>query len=222
MAKAVTAKPSKSGRLPRNVNEYKHLVHGSMTSEASLEWVLELRSSTAKEDNKFKSPRGPPTFMSRANSNFGRCTGRHSERKEHSTLDVSTLKRNSSEFMHLARHRLGTVGNKSQLTFETGLRRSALNQDRPAWTSLPYKDRVNDIDQGKFFPPMRKVASSKTVLGPLFKGVGIPFESTFEGAHKGMSEHDDNATLKHTHAHRHLFTPGVKLSSLNWEISLRS
>lgn len=194
-----------------------------MTAEASLEWVLELRGSLAKEETKFMSPRGPPSFMTRANSNFSRCKGTHSERKEHNTLDVSTLKRNSSEFMHLARHRLGFVGNRSQVAFESGLRRTAGNlPNRPVWTSLPYKDRVNDIDQGKFFPPMQKAVSTALIQGPTFKGVGIQFESTFEGAHKGMQKHNDNATLKHTHAHRHLFTPGAKLSTLNWEIGLRT
>jgi hypothetical protein len=70
---------------------------------------------------------------------------------------------------------------------------------------------------------MRRIATSKpNDVGKIFKGVDMKFESTFEGAHKAMAELDDGATLKHTHAHRHLFTPGAKLSSLNWEISLRS
>jgi hypothetical protein len=219
MAKTVSP-ICKSNRLPRNVNDYKHLVQGSMTAEASLEWVLKLRSGEIRENTKHKSARGLPSFTVRNDSNFSRCCGKHSERKEYNTLDVPALKRNSSDFMHLARHRLGTVGNKSQLTFETGLRQSKEISKKPSWTSIPYKERVNDVDQGRFFPPMHKLASSKTV-GPLFKGVGLTYETTFEGAHKGMATLDDNATLKHTHAHRHLFIPGTKLSSLNWEIGLR-
>jgi hypothetical protein len=217
MAKTVSPKGS---RLPGNVNDYKHLMQGSMTAEASLEWVLKLRSGEVRPNAKYKSTRGLPSFTVRSNSNFSRCGGKHSERKEHNTLDVPALKRNSSEFMHLARHRLGTVGNKSQLTFETGLRPNKEISSKPSWTSIPYKDRVNDVDQGRFFPPLQRLVSSKAV-GPMFKGVGLAYETTFEGAHKGMAALDDNATLKHTHAHRHLFTPGTKLSSINWEIGLR-
>ena len=97
---------------------------------------------------------------------------------------------------------------------------------RPKWTSVPYKDRNSDIDVPKFFPPLSTIASNPDLKrshssGLLYKGAGIPMENAFEGMHKAYPTLNDKASYKLTCLHRHLFTPGKMVSTINWEVSLR-
>lgn len=214
-------------KLPRNVNEYKHLMHGSMTSEASLEWVLELRAQDTVVKGKNRSPSGPPSFVKREVTNQ-HCDAPEHDQKPHILLvDTESVRKRSSEVQHLARHRLGVPANGSQLAFESSLRPEASEDSRPKWTSLPYKARNGDTDIPRFFPPLNTIAANPDLKrshssGLLYKGAGIPMETVFEGMHKAYPELNDAASYKKTCLNRHLFTPGKMVSTLNWEVGLRS
>lgn len=86
-------------KLPRNVNEYKHLMHGSMTSEASLEWVLELRSQQpANAKAKLRSPSGPPSFVKREVAAPKHCEAPEHDSGPHVLLvEAESIRKRSSE-----------------------------------------------------------------------------------------------------------------------------
>lgn len=219
--------PEGRNKLPRNVNEYKHLMHGSMTSEASLEWVLELRAQDSAIKAKMHSPSGAPSFVKREVTNQHCAVPDHSQGPHVLLVDTESVRKRSSDVQHLARHRLGVPANGSQLAFESSLRPEVSAASRPKWTSLPFKARNGDTDIPRFFPPLSTIAANEVLKrshssGLLYKGAGIPMETVFEGMHKAYPELKDAESYKRTCLHRHLFTPGKMVSTLNWEVGLRS
>lgn len=130
-ARDTTKANSNSPMFPKNFNNLKHLVSGSMTSEKGLQWVVELRSGLPPQKTTRRLPDGAPKSHTASRVRVDR-------RKAGEVLDVPVLKKSSSEFMHLARHRVGIPANGSQLRFETGLReyhRSATDK-RPEWNNI--------------------------------------------------------------------------------------
>lgn len=225
----------KKERLPRNVNDYKHIIHGSMKNEASLQWVLKLRNDAPLNTNRNKTVPHAPSFYdsapsTRSNIYSESCPGTHFQNKRFSVMDVESVNHSSNEVMHLARHRLGVPANQSQLAFETGLRGySALETapKLPEWNNLPYKDRAHDtsicyIDPPQFLPPLKSLLKSNNSksTGSLLR-VPQQTESAFEGQHVSMPVFDDTASYKHASENRHLFVPGAKVSTINWQVSLR-
>lgn len=226
-SEAGVKQPEVRNKLPRNVNEYKHLMHGSMTSEASLEWVLELRAQEAAVKAKTHSPSGAPTFLKREVTNTHCPATEHDQGPHILLVEQQEVRKRAAEVEHLARHRLGLPANGSQLAFECSLRPDVGDTSRPKWSSLPYKSRNGDTDIPRFFPPLNTIAANPDLKrshssGLLYKGAGIPMETVFEGMHRAYPELKDSASYKKTCLARHLFTPGKMVSTLNWEIGLRN
>ena len=86
-----------------------------MTSEKGLQWVVELRSGLPTGKINRNLPDAAPKSHTASRLKL-------EKRKTADVLDVPVLKKSSSEFMHLARHRIGVAANSSQLRFESGLR----------------------------------------------------------------------------------------------------
>ena len=51
--------------LPKNVNEYAHLIQASIRSHQELEWYLYLRKYVTRTAQDGKKPEQPPSFLRR-------------------------------------------------------------------------------------------------------------------------------------------------------------
>lgn len=142
----------KKEKLPRNVNDYSHIIHGSMKNEGSLQWVLKLRNDVPHDIKRSRTiPNAPSCYesipSSRSNIYSESCNGIHIQRKKLIVTDVESVNQSANEVMHLARHRIGGAANVSQLTFETGLRGYAALETapkQPEWNNIPYRDRAHE------------------------------------------------------------------------------
>ncbi|CAD8060927.1 unnamed protein product [Paramecium primaurelia] len=206
--------PEKHG-IPRNVNYYSHFLAEPYITEKDIEFVLQLRNMDNTEMTS-KLARIPNQVFTRGDQKI------ESQKVKHLSRDINYTE-NSSQILHLIKGRIGPTPHLSQAEFETGLRsyartdKSLVEKERN-WTTVP-KTKRKDIFP-EFLPnykeEMQKRKSLSITGNKLAKLTYSAFDPDTHYPPYSMKFNEKN--IQHV---RHMFVPGVKMSTVQWQEGLR-
>ncbi len=143
--------------LPKNVNEYRHIIDTKQSRDSDVEWILELRAYNSKKSyESLKDSLGisPEVYREGLEEYKPKVDRELKERKENTLL----LKGNSRDFEHVMVRRVGMQSNPSQLGFDSTLRQTDTKL-KPSFENLPWKTLALSPKKSLlplFLPPMTK------------------------------------------------------------------
>jgi hypothetical protein len=160
--------------LPKNVNEYRHIIDNKESRDSDVKWILELRAYKAKKSYlSLKDSEGlkPELYTTGLEEYRNKVLRDLKERKENEML----LKGNSRDFEHLMNRRIGEQSNPYQLGFDSTLRKSY--NDKNGFENVPWRTLAISPKKSLlslYLPPMSK--NSLENLQKIKKYVSHPFE----------------------------------------------
>lgn len=164
--------------LPKNVNEYRHIIDSMPSRDSDVEWVLELRAYDHKRNYESlkKSVGSHPDIYRKSFDEYRNKVLKDIKIKKDDNL---LLKGNSRDFEHLFNKRTGMAANPAQLGFDSTLR--SFDNKRPTFQNEQWK--TISISQEKnllstYLPPMVKI--SKYNLEKLKTYISRPYEQIIE------------------------------------------
>ncbi|CAD8151819.1 unnamed protein product [Paramecium octaurelia] len=206
--------PEKHG-IPRNVNYYSHFLAEPYITEKDIEFVLQLRNMDNAEMTS-KLARIPNQVFSRGDQKI------ESQKERHLSRDVNYTG-NSSSILHLMKGRIGPTPHISQAEFETGLRsyaktdKSLVEKERN-WTTVPKTKRKDFFPE--FLPNYKEEVQKRKSLSisgnKLSKLTYSAFDPDTHYPQYSMKFNEKN--IQHV---RHMFVPGAKMSTIQWQEGLR-
>ncbi len=149
--------------LPKNINNYKHLIDTLLLTGKDIEWVLQLRGykkfRIGEKDEGGKGGLAPPSF-------FQRDYDHYLETKEKlnkgAKLALWNHTGNSNNFEHLMSKRVGEKSNPSLLGYETNLRifppKCTLKGPTAEWSPPPNNIQRSNTNLPRFLPPLLKTS----------------------------------------------------------------
>jgi hypothetical protein len=164
--------------LPKNVNEYRHIIDSMPSSHSDVEWVLELRAYNNKRNfESLKQSSGShPDIYKKSFEDYRSKVIKDLRDKSENTL---RLKGNSREFEHVINKRIGMAANPTQLGFDSTLR--SFDDGKSTLQTAAWKTIA--IPKGKtllstYLPPMIKI--SKENLDRMQNLINRPYEKVVE------------------------------------------
>jgi hypothetical protein len=160
--------------LPKNVNEYRHILDNIESRESDVKWILQLRAYKAKKTFlSLKDSEGvkPQLYTNGLEDYRDKVLREIKERKENEML----LKGNSRDFEHLMTRRVGEQSNPCQLGFDSTLRKSYKNKtgfENIPWRSIAFSPKKSLLSL--YLPALSK--NSIENLEKIKKFVSHPME----------------------------------------------
>lgn len=161
-------------KLPKNVNEYRHIIDTVLSRDSDVEWVLSLKSymKFGEYSPLRERPIQQPPFY---DEDFQRYKTKVDEDLSSKKLNKLRLMGNSRDFEHVMNNRLNMPANPSQLGFDSTLRKftpfESTHGPNVEWKTLAKSPKKNLLD--KYLPPLK--ASSLKNLSKMGEYVCRPY-----------------------------------------------
>ena len=133
-------------KIPKNINEYKHLMNNFQLSQADLDWTLDLRTYMDSKTHRMNQTNfNPPSF-------YETDLNKYKRRSRMGVSDPFLVKENTFQLSHLVKHRIDC----SQLDFESTLRSFKMPtgvktvKHLATWKSIAYTPKT---DRSEYFLP---------------------------------------------------------------------
>ena len=223
--------------VPKDVNQFRHMIEKYYIRESDLEWMLRLRSYKQLRKRLPLSSLNPPDFYSADVSKYRIRT--ETDRQ----ANKKYLKTNFAEFRHVISHRLS---NNTVARYETTLRssdaNSSNNNNRPPWKTSNISVKQTLLDT--YLPPV--LQSSKINLDKLKLEVSRPlvqvnYKSTcgdkqirqrrfelspeytarFPSEHLMTNNYNDRYGIKNLNSIKHIMSHDQSNTNTLWEANLR-
>lgn len=150
--------------LPKNVNEYKHLLKSNLIVGSDIEWVLDLREKNKINLEELKSKASePPKFYAVDSEKYIEKMKREEVEKMSNTMNCfNKIKFNESQYFkersnkntvdHLLRKRPDSVTDKNIIEFESSLRdyRKKINDKEKQWVDVSDRPKSYFLFSNKF------------------------------------------------------------------------
>ena len=220
--------------VPKDVNQFRHMIEKYYIRESDLEWMLRLRSYKQMRKRMPLSSLNPPDFYSDDLSKYRIRTETDKQ------VNKKYLKTNFAEFKHVMSHR---QANNALARYETTLRAvDDVNKNKPAWktSNLSVKQTLFDT----YLPPV--LHSSKVNLDKLKEEVSRPFvqvnyksicgdkqirqrrfelspeyTARFPSEHVMTNKYNDRYGIKNLNAIKHIMIHDQSNTNTLWEANLR-
>ena len=217
--------------LPKNVNEYRHVIEQYSSQESDLEWILMLRRHQPIKTIQKEINANPPNFYNKDYEKYRAKT------ETDNNIRKNKMKINLATFKHIIKR---PYLNSSMFNFETTLRTNS-NLSRN-WKSLNFSSKNNLFDT--YLPPL--LTQSKENLTKLGDFVSRPliqidtkvtvngneirqrkFEPSTERTSRSPFEHfisnkyNDRYSIKNVNAIKHIMNSENSNINTLWETKLR-
>ena len=163
-------------RLPKNIQEYRHIIDTFQSRDSDVEWIFELRGYNKK--NNFMNLKNvsvnQPSFYQ---DDFEKYRKKIEKDNKDKTENPLRMKGNAGELEHLLLKRLNMPANPSQVGFDSTLRqfnqfKTVSGPDVP-WKNLNISSKKDLLDT--YLPPLTK--NSIKNLSTINKYVSRPYEN---------------------------------------------
>lgn len=217
--------------LPKNVNEYRHVIEQYSSQESDLEWILMLRRHQPIKTIQKEIHANPPNFYNKDYEKYRAKT------ETDNNIRKNKMKINLGTYKHIIKR---PYLNSSMFNFETTLRTNS-NLSRN-WKSLNFSSKKNLFDT--YLPPL--LTQSKENLTKLGDFVSRPliqidtkvtvngneirqrkFEPSTERTSRSPFEHfisnkyNDRYSIKNVNAIKHIMNSENSNINTLWEAKLR-
>ena len=217
--------------LPKNVNEYRHVIEQYSSQESDLEWILMLRRHQPIKTIQKEINANPPNFYNKDYEKYRAKT------ETDNNIRKNKMKINLGTYKHIIKR---PYLNSSMFNFETTLRTNS-NLSRN-WKSLNFSSKNNLFDT--YLPPL--LTQSKENLTKLGDFVSRPliqidtkvtvngneirqrkFEPSTERTSRSPFEHfisnkyNDRYSIKNVNAIKHIMNSENSNINTLWESKLR-
>lgn len=217
--------------LPKNVNEYRHVIEQYSSQESDLEWILMLRRHQPIKTIQKEINANPPNFYNKDYEKYRAKT------ETDNNIRKNKMKINLGTYKHIIKR---PYLNSSMFNFETTLRTNS-NLSRN-WKSLNFSSKKNLFDT--YLPPL--LTQSKENLTKLGDFVSRPliqidtkvtvngneirqrkFEPSTERTSRSPFEHfisnkyNDRYSIKNVNAIKHIMNSENSNINTLWETKLR-
>ncbi len=217
--------------LPKNVNEYRHVIEQYSSQESDLEWILMLRRHQPIKTIQKEINANPPNFYNKDYEKYRAKT------ETDNNIRKNKMKINLGTYKHIIKR---PYLNSSMFNFETTLRTNS-NLSRN-WKSLNFSSKKNLFDT--YLPPL--LTQSKENLTKLGDFVSRPliqidtkvtvngneirqrkFEPSTERTSRSPFEHfisnkyNDRYSIKNVNAIKHIMNSENSNINTLWEAKLR-
>ena len=217
--------------LPKNVNEYRHVLEQYSSQESDLEWILMLRRHQPIKTIQKEINANPPNFYNKDYEKYRAKT------ETDNNIRKNKMKINLGTYKHIIKR---PYLNSSMFNFETTLRTNS-NLSRN-WKSLNFSSKNNLFDT--YLPPL--LTQSKENLTKLGDFVSRPliqidtkvtvngneirqrkFEPSTERTSRSPFEHfisnkyNDRYSIKNVNAIKHIMNSENSNINTLWEAKLR-
>ena len=217
--------------LPKNVNEYRHVIEQYSSQESDLEWILMLRRHQPIKTIQKEINANPPNFYNKDYEKYRAKT------ETDNNIRKNKMKINLGTYKHIIKR---PYLNSSMFNFETTLRTNS-NLSRN-WKSLNFSSKKNLFDT--YLPPL--LTQSKENLTKLGDFVSRPliqidtkvtvngneirqrkFEPSTERTSRSPFEHfisnkyNDRYSIKNVNAIKHIMNSENSNINTLWEANLR-
>lgn len=217
--------------LPKNVNEYRHVIEQYSSQESDLEWILMLRRHQPIKKIQKEINANPPNFYNKDYEKYRAKT------ETDNNIRKNKMKINLGTYKHIIKR---PYLNSSMFNFETTLRTNS-NLSRN-WKSLNFSSKNNLFDT--YLPPL--LTQSKENLTKLGDFVSRPliqidtkvtvngneirqrkFEPSTERTSRSPFEHfisnkyNDRYSIKNVNAIKHIMNSENSNINTLWEAKLR-
>jgi len=209
-------KESKSIKIPRNVNFYRHLLTEQNASEHGIEWALQLRSPLGNQQNIGKPE---PTSIIPFSISDKSLEGQTDKRN---TLDLDN-KGDLHGVIHLINHRMGPTPSKGTVNFESALRTygnssEALKTMEKKWCPLPKRERL--WEPAQLYPSYEE---TRRLTNWSTKNQNIKTHSAFDSLTNYPKYGLNKSSSKNIAEIAHLFAEkGQTVPNMNWQSSMRN
>lgn len=154
-------------KLPKNVNDYRHIIEEYDSRESDVEWILGLRGYKKIKSFPKAEASAPPAFYEDDLANYKKRNDYGSNRKY--------LKANMAVFSHIYDHPAGLPANSSGIKYATNLRdieNSKMWKNPNQWKYYPIPKEKNIFDT--YLPPV--TSNGRSILNGLGLKVSRPIE----------------------------------------------
>ena len=217
--------------LPKNVNEYRHVIEQYSSQESDLEWILMLRRHQPIKTIQKEINANPPNFYNKDYEKYRAKT------ETDNNIRKNKMKINLGTYKHIIKR---PYLNSSMFNFETTLRTNSNLSSN--WKSLNFSSKNNLFDT--YLPPL--LTQSKENLTKLGDFVSRPliqidtkvtvngneirqrkFEPSTERTSRSPFEHfisnkyNDRYSIKNVNAIKHIMNSENSNINTLWETKLR-
>lgn len=161
--KELKIKIQQNTKIPKNVNDYRHIIDYIYTKASDFEWILELRNHKKIRNIESNIQPSPPPF-------YAEDLEKYKKRNNYGT-NKRYLKINLAEYRHIIDNPGGMPANSAIMRYETCLRNEE-DKKNPPWKSLAFNNKRNLFDT--YLPPILR--SSQEHLQFLGDKVSRPLE----------------------------------------------
>ena len=219
--------------LPKNVNEYRHVIEQYSSQESDLEWILMLRRHQPIKTIQKEINANPPNFYNKDYEKYRAKT------ETDNNIRKNKMKINLGTYKHIIKR---PYLNSSMFNFETTLRTNSNSNLSRNWKSLNFSSKKNLFDT--YLPPL--LTQSKENLTKLGDFVSRPliqidtkvtvngneirqrkFEPSTERTSRSPFEHfisnkyNDRYSIKNVNAIKHIMNSENSNINTLWEAKLR-
>ena len=219
--------------LPKNVNEYRHVIEQYSSQESDLEWILMLRRHQPRKTIQKEINANPPNFYNKDYEKYRAKT------ETDNNIRKNKMKINLGTYKHIIKR---PYLNSSMFNFETTLRTNSNSNLSRNWKSLNFSSKKNLFDT--YLPPL--LTQSKENLTKLGDFVSRPliqidtkvtvngneirqrkFEPSTERTSRSPFEHfisnkyNDRYSIKNVNAIKHIMNSENSNINTLWEANLR-
>ena len=219
--------------LPKNVNEYRHVIEQYSSQESDLEWILMLRRHQPIKTIQKEINANPPNFYNKDYEKYRAKT------ETDNNIRKNKMKINLGTYKHIIKR---PYLNSSMFNFETTLRTNSNSNLSRNWKSLNFSSKNNLFDT--YLPPL--LTQSKENLTKLGDFVSRPliqidtkvtvngneirqrkFEPSTERTSRSPFEHfisnkyNDRYSIKNVNAIKHIMNSENSNINTLWETKLR-
>ena len=219
--------------LPKNVNEYRHVIEQYSSQDSDLEWILMLRRHQPIKTIQKEINANPPNFYNKDYEKYRAKT------ETDNNIRKNKMKINLGTYKHIIKR---PYLNSSMFNFETTLRTNSNSNLSRNWKSLNFSSKNNLFDT--YLPPL--LTQSKENLTKLGDFVSRPliqidtkvtvngneirqrkFEPSTERTSRSPFEHfisnkyNDRYSIKNVNAIKHIMNSENSNINTLWETKLR-
>lgn len=143
--KKLKIKNQQDAKIPKNVNDYRHIIDYIYTKASDFEWILELRNHKKINSIESNINPSPPPFYAEDLEKY--------KKRNNNETNKRYLKINLAEYHHIIDNPAGMPANSTIMKYETCLRNDEPKKN-PPWKSLVFNNKRNLFDT--YLPPILK------------------------------------------------------------------
>jgi len=161
--------------IPKNVNEYRHIMEDKKSQESDIEWILDLRENRNSSNyDSLKNSVGEYPDIYR--KSFDSYKLRVEKEKNDNKNNLLHLKGNIKDFEHLIKRRIGIPTTLATIGFETTLRK--FHSDKNINQKAPWKTLSGLFINKNYLPPTQH--NSIVNLEKIKSYVSRPYEQILD------------------------------------------